>query len=305
MPQDDEFEIKLQFLEEAEDYLTTIEAVLIGLETALQRNQQMDAVLRAAHSIKGGAAMMGLQTLSHLAHRLEDFFKVLKTQKPAVDSELESLLLSAVDGMRSCIALNRQELKHTTVVDEQWLEDHVNPVFEQLYQRLGAPQAEDTATLLLPENEEQDMVAMIFETEVEGCLQRLESVLSDPEKPCLFEEVSIMAQEFGGLGEMLQIPAFSSLCESITQHLGTYPERVEEIGRLALQTWRRSQAALLVGQVDTLPTQINLNLDKASVPTNEPVTNIDLSLLNQLIAADFDNSNSIENPAEASVSKVE
>ena len=306
MPQDDEFEIKLQFLEEAEDYLTTIEAVLIGLETALVSNQQMDAVLRAAHSIKGGAAMMGFQTLSHLAHRLEDFLKVLKTQKPSVDSELESLLLSAVDRMRSCIALNRQELgDHTTVLDDQWLKTHVNPVFDQLYQRLGAPQAEDTATLLLPENEEQDMVAMIFETEVEGCLQRLESVLSDPEKPCLFEEVSIMAQEFGGLGEMLQLPAFSSLCESITQHLGTYPERVEEIARLALQTWRRSQAALLVGQVDTLPTQINLNLYKASVPTNEPVTNKIESLLNQIITADFDIPNPIENPAEASVSKVE
>jgi len=35
----------------------------------------MDAVLRAAHSIKGGAAMMGFQTLSHLAHRFEDFSK--------------------------------------------------------------------------------------------------------------------------------------------------------------------------------------------------------------------------------------
>ena len=298
MPQDEEFEIKLQFLEEAEDYLTTIEAVLIGLETALHRNQQMDAVLRAAHSIKGGAAMMGFQTLSHLAHRLEDSFKVLKTQKPSVDDQLETLLLSAVDCMRSCIALNRQELvDHTTVLDEQWLEDHVNPVFDQLYQRLGAPQDEDMATLL-PENEEKDMVAMIFETEVEGCLERLESVLSDPEKPCLFEEVSIMAQELGGLGEMLQLPAFSSLCESITQHLGTYPERVEEIARLALQTWRRSQAALLVGQVDTLPTQINLHLDQASVPTNEPVTN-DINRLNQIITADFDIPNPIEEPAQS------
>jgi len=38
-------------------------------------DNQMDAVLRAAHSIKGGAAMMGFQTLSHLAHRFEDFSK--------------------------------------------------------------------------------------------------------------------------------------------------------------------------------------------------------------------------------------
>jgi len=40
----------------------------------------MDAVLRAAHSIKGGAAMMGFQTLSHLAHRFEDFFSIKNTE---------------------------------------------------------------------------------------------------------------------------------------------------------------------------------------------------------------------------------
>lgn len=266
MLQDKELEIRLQFLEEAEDYLTTIESVLIGLASAHLDKQQMDALMRAAHSIKGGAAMMGFQTLSDLAHRLEDSFKVLKTQKASIDDELESLLLSAVDCLRSCIDLNRQG----TVVDEQWLETNVNPVFEQLSQLRSDPQAEDT--VLLPEDG-QDMVAMIFETEVEGCLQRLESVLADPDQPCLFEEISIMAQELGGLGEMLQLTAFSSLCESITQHLEANPEQVEEIARLGLQAWRRSQAALLVGQADTLPTQINLGASHAEVTTDYSVTN--------------------------------
>jgi len=60
-----------------------------------------------------------------------------------------------------------------------------------------------------------------------------------------------MAQELGGLGEMLEISAFKSLCESITQHMEATPERVEEVAQLALQEWRRSQA-LLVGQIETL-----------------------------------------------------
>jgi len=53
-------------------------------------------LLRAAHSIKGGAAMMGFQTLSHLAHRFEDFFKVLKPRN-LYRAEIESLLLAGVD----------------------------------------------------------------------------------------------------------------------------------------------------------------------------------------------------------------
>lgn len=254
MAQDKELEIRLQFLEEAQDYVNTIASGMLGLATAQVDNQRMDAVLRAAHSIKGGAAMMRFQTLSHLAHRLEDFFKVLKTQKPSIDASLESLLLAGVDCLDQAIAVNHQGRD----VDEQWLETYANPVFEQLYQRLGEPTPVDTATLLLPE-EGQDMVALLFESEVEERLQLLESILADPKKPCLFEELSNMAQDLGDLGEMLQLTAFRSLCESITKNLEATPERVEEIARLALQEWRRSQAAVLVGQVDTLPNQIDLD----------------------------------------------
>jgi len=48
------------------------------------------------------------------------------------------------------------------VVDEQWLETDVS--LEQLYERLGAPQA-DITNFLLPEDG-QDVVQLIFETEV-------------------------------------------------------------------------------------------------------------------------------------------
>lgn len=276
MTKDKELEIRLQFLEEAQDYINTIESAMLELATAHIDDNQMDAVLRAAHSIKGGAAMMGFQTLSHLAHRLEDFFKVLKTQKPSIDAEIESLLLAGVDFLRQVIAQNLQG----KVVDEQWLETDVNPVFEQLYERLGAPQAEDITNFLLPEDG-QDMVKLIFETEVEGYLQRLESILAESKQSCLFEELSIMAQELGGLGEMLEINAFKSLCESITQHMEATPEQVEEIARLALQEWRRSQAALLVGQIETLPTQIILG-ESANDIKQQDSKPVHLSVLSEL-----------------------
>lgn len=43
--------IRLQFLEEAQDYLQTIEAGILELS---HQPGVIDAVLRAAHSIKGG-----------------------------------------------------------------------------------------------------------------------------------------------------------------------------------------------------------------------------------------------------------
>jgi chemosensory pili system protein ChpA (sensor histidine kinase/response regulator) len=66
-----------------------------------------------------------------------------------------------------------------------------------------------------------------------------------------------MAQELGGLGEMLQLPAFTQLCESVIQHLETEPHQVRETARSALNAWRRSQALVLVGQVSSLPTSID------------------------------------------------
>ncbi|MBW4573712.1 MAG: hybrid sensor histidine kinase/response regulator [Aphanothece sp. CMT-3BRIN-NPC111] len=264
MSQDKEAEIRLQFLEEAQDYLNTIESVLLELDLS-RIKEQMDAALRAAHSIKGGAGMMGFEALSQLAHRLEDSFKVLKAQKESLDDELSSQLLMAVDYMRQVIALYLKG----KAIEEQWLAIQVNPVLDSLYERLGDPQVEDFMTEM-PEDG-QDMITLLFQTEVEGCLQRLESVLADPEKPCLLEECSILAQELSGLGEMLELHAFSSLCNSVSQHLETAPEQVEEIATLALQLWRRSQALVLVGQIDSLPSELNLkSVSEAKTNSHAP-----------------------------------
>jgi chemotaxis family two-component system sensor histidine kinase/response regulator PixL len=254
MSQDKEREIQLQFLEEAQEYLDTIESVLLGLAGNQISGQQMDAVLRAAHSVKGGAGMMGYGALSQLAHRLEDSFKVLKVQRNsiAVDGALESLLLTGVDRLRQILVRNRQGIE----VDENWLETEGHPVFEKLRDRLGDPVADD-ASSMLGSDEGTNVAALLFETEVEGCLVRLESVLADPATPCLEEEVSIMAQELGGLGEMLQLEAFTQLCESVIYHLTNAPDAVCEIAQLALNAWRKSQALVLVGQVASLPAAIN------------------------------------------------
>jgi chemosensory pili system protein ChpA (sensor histidine kinase/response regulator) len=254
MPQDKEHEIRLQFLEESQDYLNSIESALLGLSIRGVDSQRIDAALRAAHSIKGGAAMMGFQALSHLAHRLEDFFKILKVGKYGVaDEALERLLLAGVDQLRQVVAFNQQN----AAVEETGLAAEANPTFDQLYQRLGDPQTEDAATFLSEEAGE-DIKVLLFETEVEGCLQRLEAVLANPQMPCLQEEFLITAQELSGLGQMLELHAFSSLCESVIQHLQVAPEQVEASARFALQEWRRSQALVLIDQVEALPTQLDL-----------------------------------------------
>ncbi|MHC5857135.1 hybrid sensor histidine kinase/response regulator [Nostoc sp.] len=258
MPQDKELEIQMQFLEEATDYLNTLEGVLLEIDTSNRIDlDKINAALRATHSIKGGAGMMGFRSLSDLSHRLEDSFKVLKTKKNSleIDTQLQSLLLSGVDWLRQIVEL----LAEGNVVEDQWLATFCYPIFDELHDRLGDPTPEDASTMLSPEDG-QDVIPLLFSTEVEECLQRLESILTDSEQPGLHEEIVIMAAELGGLGEMLQLPAFSKLCESVTQHLETVSNsRIPEIAQLALQAWRRSQALVLTNQLDNLPTEIDLS----------------------------------------------
>ncbi|ACB53665.1 CheA signal transduction histidine kinase [Crocosphaera subtropica ATCC 51142] len=255
MTQDKEKKVRLQFLTEAQEYLNNLESGLLGLGTHGIHRQQIDRLLRAAHSIKGGAAMMGFQSLSDIAHRLEDFFKVLKAEgSHRVDEELEGLFLSSVDRLRQIAQWNRQGVE----IDPTWLKKEVNPLMDALYERLGDPQPED-AVNLLSEEAEEDMVVLMFESEVEGCLQRLESVFHNSQRPCLREEFLIAAQELEGLGQMLELPAFSALCQSIIQGIETYPDALPTVANLALQAWRRSQAMVMIGQREMMPTELNFS----------------------------------------------
>ena len=269
MAKDKEQEVRLHFLGEAEEYFNDLESGLLGLGSDGVSRQQMDSLLRSAHSIKGGgAAMMGFQTLSTIAHRLEDFFKVLKAGRDhTVDQSLETLFLKSVDHLRQIAQWNRQGVK----IDSAWLEQELDPIMEALYERLGDPQPED-AVNLLSEDEEEDMVILMFQTEVEACLNRLESVLKNPQQPCLREEFLIAAQELEGLGQMLELPAFSSLCQSINQTIDTDGNDLPQVAKLALQEWWRSHAMVMIGQREMIPTQLNLSAFN-SIPSTPTLVN--------------------------------
>jgi chemotaxis protein histidine kinase CheA len=57
----------------------------------------VDAMFRDAHSLKGGAAVVGLTDLSRVAHALEDVLETLRHRPPRRDPGLVDRLLAAVD----------------------------------------------------------------------------------------------------------------------------------------------------------------------------------------------------------------
>ncbi|MBD2393680.1 Hpt domain-containing protein [Cyanobacterium aponinum FACHB-4101] len=85
------------FIEEAKEHLETIEKGILDLESAINDEERINELFRAAHSIKGGAAMLNFTSIQKTSHRLEDAFKILRDETIEPDSTLESLFLKAYD----------------------------------------------------------------------------------------------------------------------------------------------------------------------------------------------------------------
>ena len=129
------------FLEEAREHLNTIEQGLLNLQRTLEDSEMINEVFRAAHSIKGGAAMLGLSSIQQTSHRLEDCFKILKEHPIQVDQRLESLLLDVCDTLKALIdslgnpfglsAEKAQALMLKTEPVMQWLNEHIETLLKQ------------------------------------------------------------------------------------------------------------------------------------------------------------------------------
>ncbi|UBF26951.1 Hpt domain-containing protein [Kovacikia minuta CCNUW1] len=91
------------FIEEAKDHLNTIEQGLLNLQSTIEDPEMVNELFRAAHSVKGGAAMLGLNSIQHVSHRMEDFFKILKESQVTVDQKLESLFLRTFDALQELL----------------------------------------------------------------------------------------------------------------------------------------------------------------------------------------------------------
>ena len=60
------------FFDEAAEHLASLEALLLKLNVANPDSEELNAIFRAAHSIKGGAATFGFTDLTEVTHILEN-----------------------------------------------------------------------------------------------------------------------------------------------------------------------------------------------------------------------------------------
>jgi two-component system, chemotaxis family, sensor kinase CheA len=93
-----------EFVAEANEILETLGRELLALEQ--QRGgepdpEHLNAIFRAAHSLKGLSAMFGVEDLSHLAHRAEDALDALRLGRVLLDEALLDTLVETLDVLQA------------------------------------------------------------------------------------------------------------------------------------------------------------------------------------------------------------
>ncbi|MBV8080523.1 MAG: Hpt domain-containing protein [Actinobacteria bacterium] len=95
------------FRDEANGRLDNMVGSLLALESGRAAPDAVDALFRDAHSIKGGASMLGLDDLHALAHAIEDILEGVREERE-LPVDLTDTLLRAVDAMRRQLAGEEQ-----------------------------------------------------------------------------------------------------------------------------------------------------------------------------------------------------
>ncbi|MBS0498519.1 MAG: chemotaxis protein CheA [Proteobacteria bacterium] len=97
------------FFEESSELLADMEACLLRLDVNSPDLEDLNAIFRAAHSIKGGAGTFGFTDMTEMTHMLETLLDRLRKGELAVRSEMVDAFLRAGDVIKAQLAGHRGE----------------------------------------------------------------------------------------------------------------------------------------------------------------------------------------------------
>jgi len=95
------------FFEESQEHLDNMESLLLGLDVADPDAEQLNAIFRAAHSIKGSAGTFGFTDLAEVTHVLENLLDRIRKGELALRPEMIDAFLDAGDVLKILLAAHR------------------------------------------------------------------------------------------------------------------------------------------------------------------------------------------------------
>ena len=92
------------FFDEARENLDSMERSLLKFDPRGDALEQLNAIFRFAHSVKGGAAAFGYSNVAEFTHSMESLLDRLRSRQVQPDTPMIDLLLESVDAARMLLA---------------------------------------------------------------------------------------------------------------------------------------------------------------------------------------------------------
>lgn len=100
------------YIYESTSLLETLDQIMMRTESNNRFDEEdINEIFRIMHTIKGSSAMMGLENMSTLAHRIEDMFFIIREEKPVIESiqTLYELVFDSSDLLKAEIDMLQDE----------------------------------------------------------------------------------------------------------------------------------------------------------------------------------------------------
>ncbi|MCE4538398.1 chemotaxis protein CheW [Pelomonas sp. P7] len=131
------------FFEEAGENLDNMEQLLLNVNVDAADDEELNAIFRCAHSIKGGAATFGFSDVAELTHQMETLLDKLRRHELQPNAAMVDVLLQSGDALRA--QLGRHQGSGADPVDTTELLTHIKAFVEG-----GAPPAAPAAAPAAP-----------------------------------------------------------------------------------------------------------------------------------------------------------
>ncbi|MDX9869628.1 MAG: chemotaxis protein CheA [Candidatus Cloacimonadales bacterium] len=118
------------FLNEAKEYIDSLEVNIIELEEQPKNIEIINEIFRPFHTLKGVSSFMGLKKLNHISHETENLLDLARNKKLIVCKDVISTILIAIDYIKKIIYNLTSSNRVESVSD-----DEINKLIDLLKQQ--------------------------------------------------------------------------------------------------------------------------------------------------------------------------
>lgn len=257
------------FRQEAENQCAEITKDLLQLETDSTNQALLESLMRASHSIKGAARIVGLNQAVQIAHSMEDVFVAAQKDDIILSNDQIDLLLKGVDTLNQIAQLTDDN-------SSEWFENAAETIntltadFEAICSSSAASKTEtsqeespagfELPTETIPEfadspSEESpssniDITSMsmfdLFLMEVENhnrhFLKSLEAAEKNPAEKSVLQEISRAAHSIKGAAKIVELNKIAGLAHSMEKVTETFLKKNLQVNEYFVETFYKGVA---------------------------------------------------------------